>query len=308
MASSKNPTDGPTKKARLEKLEAIIQDRLGLDGDWFPVTSLPAFVTRLGNLQLTKFEDAFGRMVKSGCRWEALLACLTCYHTYNARQRVVRPAQYKNHLEGDVYDLSHLPEKVWEPVGRPPDRDKRNLIDANLMAAARLVKEYEGLLTALGRLNPPPTIAASHPGAEREMLDFHLASQVNADEAVPYLQKLLKWCRALLSDDSIGNFSTVESVGQLVPCVYVEAVTPKAKPARRQRLPLKPVADLLNAMSPDSRHTQGQLREALNRFERGYPRVHRALRDKIDYLHHTSSETPDGWRQLFAAEARRRSR
>lgn len=132
--------------------------------------------------------------------------------------------------------------------------------------------------------------------------------RITADEAVLYVQKLLRWCRKLLSDDSLGNFSTVESVGQLVPCVYVEVVAPHAKQASRRRLPLEPVADLLDAMASDSRHTQGQLRMALNRFTSEYPRVHGELRDKIDALHRESNEPADGWRQLFVAESRRRSR
>lgn len=132
--------------------------------------------------------------------------------------------------------------------------------------------------------------------------------RITADEAVLYVQKLLRWCRKLVSDDSFGNFKSVESVGQLIPCVYLEVVAPHAKQASRRRLPLKLVADLLNAMSCDSHHTQGQLREALNRFQRQYPRVHRALRDKIDALHRESNEPADGWKQLFVAEARRRSR
>jgi hypothetical protein len=185
-----------------------------------------------------------------------------------------------------------------------PIRDKRDSIAANLSAAARPIAEYEDLLSALGRLNPPPAITASEPTADGEIV---LALHVTADEAVLYLQKLLKWCRRLLADDSVGNFSAVESVGQLVPCVYAEMLAPQ-KPEGRRRLPLKPVADLLNAVSRDAVHTPDQLREALNRFRRGYPRVHKALRSKIDDLHRTSNEAVDGWRQLFAAEARRRSR
>ncbi len=299
MAHSKNP-EAQTRKSRREKLEAIIRDRLGLGEEWIGITGRPSFFGKIEKSRLGAFENAFGQMVRSGCKWEVLLACLTSYHTYNARERVVRPAQYDSDGE-----LSHLAEKVWEPVGRPPDRDKRNSIDANLRAAARPVAEYEDILSALGRLNPPPTIAASDPNTDGDTM---LALHVSADEAVLYLQKLLKWCRTLLEDDSIGNFSTVVSVGQLGPCVYVEGGAPQAKPERRRRLPLKPVADLLIAMSPDAVHTQDQLREALSRFQRTYPRVHWALRAKIDDLHRASNEPADGWRPLFAAEARRRAR
>jgi hypothetical protein len=61
-------------------------------------------------------------------------------------------------------------------------------------------------------------------------------------------------------------------------------------------------------MSCDSSHTQDQLREALNRFRRAHPRVHSELRAKIADLNRASNEPADGWRRLFAAEDRFRSR
>jgi hypothetical protein len=240
-------------------------------------------------------------MIKLGCKWEILLTCFTCYHTYNARRRVLRPARYNS--EGE---LSHLPEIEWEPAAaaRPPDRDERNGIATNLNAAAGEIESHEDVLSTLGCLDPPPQTVWPDPATDGDIRDVGLT----ADEAVIYVQRLLKWCRRLLADSSIGNFKTVESVGQIVPCVYVELVAPKAKQASRQRLPLEPVAKLLKAMSCDSSHTQDQLREALNRFRRAHPRVHSELRAKIGDLHRASNEPADGWRRLFAAEDRFRSR
>jgi hypothetical protein len=301
MASSKSPANDLTKKSRRKRLEAIIRDRLGLGEEWFAITSRPAFFDKMDKLRLNAFENAFGQAVRLRCKWEVMLACLLSYYTYNARQLVVRPARYDSDGE-----LSHRPERVWEPrtAARPPDRDRRNTITSNLNAAAGDIENHEDLLSTLGRLDPPPQTEWTDPATDADVRDVC----ITADEAVRYVQKLLKWCRRLLADDSIGNFSTVESVGQLVPCVYVEVVAPKAKPESRQRLPLKPVADLLDAMSPDSHHKQGQLRIALNRFSNDYPRVHRELQAKIQELHRASNEPEDGWRQLFVAEARRRSR
>jgi len=300
MERAKNPADDLERKARHEKLEAIIRHRLGLGEEWFGFTRRPNFFDKMDTLQLSKFEKAFGQTLKLGCKWEVMQACLTSYYTYNGRQRVVRTARYDSDGE-----LSHLPEKVWEPAAaaRPPDRDRRNTITTNLNAAIGEIENHEDLLSALGHLDSPPPTVWSNPTTDADMQDV----RITADEAVLYVQKLLRWCRRLLSDDSLGNFKTVESVGQIIPCVYVELVAPRAKEASR-RLPLQPVADLLNAMPPDSHHAQGQLRVALNRFTSAFPRVHRALRAKIEDLHRTSNEPAGGWRQLFAAEARRRSR
>lgn len=301
MASTENPADDLTRKTRHDKLEAIIRHRLGLSEDWFAITNRPSFFSKMTKSRLATFEDAFGELIKLGCKWEILLTCLTCYHTYNARRPVLRPARYDSDGE-----LSNLPEKEWEPAAaaRPPDRDTRNRIATNLNAAAGEIETHEDLLSTLGCLDPPPQTVWPDPALEGEMRDV----RITADEAVIYVQRLLKWCRRLLAEGSIGNFKTVESVGQLVPCVYVEWVAPKARPSSRQCLPLEPVAELLKAMSSDSCYKQDQLREALNRFRRAHPKAHRELRAKIADLHRTSNEPADGWRRLFAAEDRFRSR
>jgi hypothetical protein len=240
-----------------------------------------------------------GQMVRLGCKWEIVLTCVTCYHTYNATQRVVRPARYAPDGE-----LSDLPQKVWEPekAARPPNLGTRSKITSNLTAAVGEIARHEDLLSALARFDPPPQTEWTDPLTEGDIRHV----RITADEAVLYVQKLLLWCGRLLSDDSIGNFKTVESVNQLIPCVYVEVVAPKPNTGRMQRLALQPVADLLNATSGEQRHNQGQLRIALNRFERDYPRVYRALRAKIEDLHRTASEPAEGWRRLFETEDRRR--
>jgi len=295
MAIPEN-TSATSKKSRHDKLAAIIRDRLELDAEWSAATERPKFFDEIEKSRLSEFEDAFGQMVRAGCKWEVLLTCLARYRTYNTRERIEQPARYDS--DEELPQLSKPPVKGHSPIGRPPDRDRRKSIVSNLDAAIGIIKNHESLLCELGQFEPPPGI-----------VDYRLtAHQLTADEVVLNLTKLLTWCRKLLSEDSLGNFRTVESVGRLVPCVYIDVVTPKRNSIRDRRLPLRPIAKLLSAMSNDDRFTQGQLREALARFKRQYPSVYRQLRAKIEVLHCTSNEPPDGWRQLFAAEARRRSR
>ena len=299
---------GLTPKARRDRLEAIIRERLRLDEDWFGITSRPSFFDKMDKSRLSAFENALGQVVRLGCKWEVMLACLACYDTYNAKQRVVRPAQYENQSEKEeeaVYELSRLPVKVWDlAAARPPNSDRRKSIDASLSAAAGEIESHENLLSTLGQFDPPPPIAWSDPSTYADMRNV----RITANDALLNVQRLLGWCRRLLSDDSIGNFKTVESVAQLIPCVYVEVAAAAAKSGKMRRLLLTPVGVLLDAMSGRSEHRQDQLRVALTRFERDYPKIHRELRDKIRELHLASNEPVDGWRQLFAAEDRRRSR
>jgi hypothetical protein len=289
-------TSGAPKKTRRDRLEAIIRDRLELDEEWSAVNERPTFFGEIEKSRLGKFEDAFGQAVRAGCKWEVLLTCLDRYDIYNKQERVIQEALYDSDEE-----MLRPAEKVLESIGQPPKREKRISIAADLKAVAKIVETYESLLLELGQLKRPPGFL----NLELKM------TRPTADEVVPYLPKLLKWCGEVLSDDSLGNFRTVESVGRLIPCVYVDVVTPKARSEERRRLPLKPVADLLNIMegnSPFRAYKQDQLREAYRRFQRQYPRVYRQLRAKMKDLHDTSKESPDGWQQLFAAEARRRSR
>ncbi len=301
MASPKNPPNDLAKKVRRDRFAATIQHRLGIDEEWFAVTNRPSFFDSMDRARLGAFEKALGRVVKLGCRWEVVLTCLAAYYTYNAREIVTRHATYDS--EGE---LTRLPEKVWKPesADRPPDSEARRRILRNLNAAAGDINTYENLLIMMGRFDPPPPIVWPDRTNDANKDDIRIA----AADAVLYAQGLLKWCQKLLSDDSLGNFRTVETIGQLIPCVYVEVVVPKPQPGRRKRLPLEQVAELLNAISGERRHNQRQLRTALNRFERNYPEVHRQLRAKIEDLHRTASESADGWRRIFEMEDRRRSR
>lgn len=107
MGSPKNPADDLTQKVRRDRLEAIIRDRLGLGEEWSGFTRRPDFLDKMDTSQLSKFENAFGQVLKLSCKWEVVLTCLTCCHTYNARQLLVRAARYDSDGE-----LTHLPEKV----------------------------------------------------------------------------------------------------------------------------------------------------------------------------------------------------
>jgi hypothetical protein len=276
-----------SKKSRHDKLAAIIRNRLELDEEWFPIMGRPRFFEGMETLRLKEFENEFGQLVRMGCRWEVLLTCLTRCYTYNTSERIRENAQY-----GSDGEVSHSSVKERNPIDRPPGRDKRNSIESNLRAAVGIIERHEDLLAELGQFSAPPGI---------------MGCQLSSDEALVYLPKLLRWCQKVLSDDSLGNFRTVESVGQLVPCVYVDVVSPK-KDSSNRRLPLSPVAKMLRAIFGERRYKQDQLREALSRFQRQYASVYQQLRAKIEDLHHASNESPDGWRQIFASEARRRSR
>lgn len=283
-------TSGPPKKFRHDKLAAIIRDRLELHEDWFPVTDRPSFFDKIKRKDWHEFETAFKRVVDLGCRWDVLLTCLARYDTYNTDEIVLRQAEHD--CDGE---LSRAAKTVRQPMSRPPGRDERESIRSSLDGASGKIKRYENLFFELGQFDAPPTILGPH---------------LSADEALVYLPKLLKWCGRLLSEDSLGNFRTVESAGRLVPCVYVDLLRRETKPAssRAGSKFLQAVADLIHEIRESDDSDHAELREALTRFERRYPSVYRQLRAKIEGLHRTSNESPDGWRQLFAAEARRRSR
>lgn len=147
--------------------------------------------------------------------------------------------------------------------------------------------------------------------AEPEQKCALCSNPIPVEELDSYLPKLLKWCERLLSDDSFGNFRTVESVRRLVPCVYVELITSgvDSTPDRKRRQPFVRVTDLLHEMGENANSDQADfLREAMRRFQRDYEGVYRQLKTKISALHRSATTSPDGWQRLFADERERRSR
>jgi len=284
-------TPAQTVKSRRDKLAAIIRNRLELDEEWFPVTDRPSFFDRIEQKKWPIFENAFKRVVELGCRGDVLLTCVARMDSYNTEEVIVRQAVYDSNAE-----LSAKPKIERREMERPPGNAERNSFRGKLDAAYGQIKRYETLLFELGQFEAPPSTLGPH---------------LSADEALIYLPRLLKWCGRLLSNDSLGNFRTVESAGRFVPCVYVELVTCALNsiPDRERRLPLERVVDLLHEINGSADSDQADfLREAMKRFRRDYGSVYKELKDKIRVLHRSATEAPDGWRPLFSDERIRRSR
>jgi hypothetical protein len=288
----KSVTGGPqgSEKSRRFKLAAIMRDRLELDDEWFTVTDRPRFFDKINQKNWYGFETAFKRVVDLGCRWDVLLTCLARFETYNTEEIVLERA--KQDAEGEVVAK---PKARRQPMRRPPGKDERESIRRSLDAASGRIKRYQDLLFELGRLEAPPSI---------------LGPRLSSDEAIVYLPRLLRWCRNLLTNESLGNIRTVESAGRLVICVYVDFVTHEKNSLSRAARPLslQPVADLLHEIEESAGCDQAELREALRRLQRQYTDVHKLLTEKIRMLHHSPILAPHGWRRLFAEERERRSR
>ena len=287
-------------KSNRDKLAAIIRNRLELDEDWFPVTERPSFFDRIKQKDWHEFETAFKRVLALGCRGDVLLTCLARFDTYNTEEIVL--SQAPQHDNGDW----PRPKTKRQPIGKPPGKDERDSIQRKLNEAFGRIKRYENFLSELGEFEPPPSIfAAERVSADGTIVPLPILS---ADEAIAYLPKLLKWCEKLLSDESFGNFRTVESVGRLVPFVYAELVASKPNSKRKRGLGLQGVADLLYEINQSVGGGAAQFLEAMRRFQRDYAGIYKQLRQKISALHHSAAEAPDGWQQLFANERERRSR
>jgi hypothetical protein len=286
----KSVTGRPQKseKSSRHKLAAIMRDRLQLDEEWFPKRDRPAFFDKIEGWKWNEFKAAFEKLVKLGCRWDVMLTCLARFDTYNTMDVTPGLGKYDSDDE-----KSSRPKTHRQTIGRPPGKDERESIKRNIGAAIAVIRNHRDLLFALGALDPPDDFFGIH---------------LSADDAVMYLPRLLTWSRNLLSSESLGNFRTVQNAGHLVPCAYVDLVTPRRRTERGhdRHLPLEPVAAMLIEMSKGTDFSQAQLREALNRFKRQYSGVYKDLTNKIRVLHRSSTSAADGWQQLFTVERKLR--
>ncbi len=271
----------PPKSSRY-RLSVIIRERLELEEEWFPLTSRPEGFDKVKSW--TGFRRMFKQALELGCRWDVMLTCLSRFASYNREQVIVSPGEY----DADTGELIRAPKRKRQPIISPPDDAQRKSIKANLDAASKIVEKYERLLLELGTVTPP--LVEEFGGLSTEL-------------ALVYLPRLLKWSCRLLSEDGVGNFATVQSAGQLAPCVYMELVITQN---RKLGGGLAIVAHLLNQLSNTADYNQEQLRETLNRFKKQYGDVYHELRVKIWALHQTSANPPDGWKEILEAEAESR--
>ena len=207
-----------------------------------------------------------------------MLTCLARALTYNLE---------KGQQESTVLSSSAKKKPRRASKIMPPTATQRERVRANLKAAAAELKRYDTLLYELEPYFP--------------FEDNGLCPKLTPPEANILLPRLLGWAERLLTERSIGNARTIESVGQLAPCAYVDVVASRQKSHGTQRvLPLlKSVAELLNECQIEKLHSAEQLSETLRRFKREYPDIHRRLRAKLSSLHDEPGPKVDDWREAY---------
>jgi hypothetical protein len=300
-------------------LGAIIAERLELEEEWCPHDGFSYFSGKIKNLR--NFEGAFRRVLQVGCRWDVMLTCLARVLSYNL-ERV--PQQLRT-LSTDAQREPHplviqdskgnwYPEDTEDPLAlrpsyrpkiMPPAAEERQKLRADLQAASKGLERYDTLLFELSAYLP--------------FQNSGLGPDITSVEACVLLPRLLRWSERLLTEQSLGNARTIERAGELVPCVYVELLAAQQKTRSAQEiLPwLGAVAAILNELEgdkvPTSRATRkkpskprllsdNQLAEALRRFKRDYPDVHRQLRRKLTSLHDQPRPKANDWHQTYVRD------
>jgi hypothetical protein len=308
-----------------EVLGAIIAERLELEEEWRPQQDFTYFSGKIKNK--LNFEQAFKSLLEIGCRWDVMLTCLARALTYN-QEKVPQPPRMTStsSLPIPVQDSkgNWLPEDTEDPLKlkpsyrpkiMPPAAKERERVSANLKAASSVLNRYDTLLFELSAYLP--------------FQDTGLGPDITSVEAYVLLPRLLRWAEKLLTEQTIGNARTIERVGELVPCVYVELMASRRKgratQTTRGTLPwLKHVAQILqeleggqmlpsppgkkkiakpakfsNIQLAEAKFTNAQLAEAMRRFERDYPGVHRQLSRKLRSLHNQPRPKANDWHQAY---------
>jgi len=282
--------------ANREAFGAIIAERLELEEDWYPLDGFSYFS---GKIRTPKyFEAAFRLMLDFGCRWDVLLTCLARTLTYNLEKVQQQPKTLSAKREPPP--LPRYATKIM-----PLAAEERKRLRAHLQAASNALNRYDTLLFELSAYMP--------------FRGTGLGSGITSVEACVLLPGLLRWSERLLTEQSLGNARTIERVGELVPCVYIELLASKQKTrSAREILPwLGAVAKILNELmgetAPPSGSTKkkpskplilsdGQLAEALRRFKRDYPGVHSQLRRKLTTLHDEPRPALGDWHQAYVRD------
>lgn len=304
--------------ASREALQVIIAERLELEEEWYPHDGFSYFSGKIRNRR--NFEEALKLLLETGCRWDVLLTCFARVLSYNLEDVRPRPKISKNEavaepnppVERDSNGFSYFADLEaplelkprYVPKIMPAAAEERKRLRAHLQAASNVLKRYDTLLFELAMYLP--------------FNDSGLGPELTPVEAHLLLPRLLSWSEKLLTEQSIGNARTIQTVGELVPCVYVELLASRQKGRSiRGILPwLQPVAEILNELEGEkvltSRSTKksakprvfsnDQLAEALRRFKRDYPNVYHQLRHKLSSLHDEPRPQNDDWHQTYVRD------
>lgn len=281
-------------------LSAIIAMRLELDEVWCTWESFSFLAGEIRNKK--NFESAFRSLVQSGCRWDALLACIMGFVTYNRDEvHSSAGAEDDNELGGKDRPIAEVAgassvfrNSALRPKSKPmhalridpPNSSERARICANFDATAAALKKYNTLLYELAMHTPFETNSLVE---EMSPVDAHLL-----------LPRLLVWAKKLLTNHNVGNARMIESVGQLIPCIYVEWIASKQRTPGTRVLPsLKSVAELLNECRTEPVCSGDQLSESLRRFKREFPELHRRLRVKLASLDEEPQPEVDNWQRIY---------
>lgn len=315
---SSNQQGGVNRSA----LGAIIAERLELEEEWCPQDGFSYLAGKIKNFK--NFEAAFRCVLEVGCRWDVMLTCLGRVLSYNLEEVPQQPrtqstrAQGKSHLldvddSKDNWSPEDMEDLVafrpsYRPKILPPAAEERERLRAHLQAASNALKRYDTLLFELSEYFP--------------FENTGLGVDITSVEACVLLPRLLRWSERILTEQFVGNARTVERVGELVPCVYIELLAARQKTGRsREILPgLAAVAEILNELKGDrvlsSRVTRkkpsetrllsdSQLAEALRRFKRGYPDVYSRLRHKLSSLHQQPRPEAGDWHKAYLRDIAR---
>ena len=115
------------------------------------------------------------------------------------------------------------------------------------------------------------------------------------------LPRRLRAIERLLTEESIGNARTIHTAGKLVPAVYASMLASLSDSPRTPLLVLlKSVAAILNeCQSGEPAFSDAQLSEALRRFKRQFPGLHKHICAKLRALHEGPRPQTDNWRVAY---------
>jgi hypothetical protein len=275
------------------KLATIIRMRLELEEEW---RTSEDFVLISGRIQgRESFESAFRKLVERGCRWDVLLACVNGFLRYNLDQISQPPKTTSDQTRGPAVCLGLSPEELFLRFGdddlqelakprlvlkpKPPTAYERARMRTNLDAVINDLRQYDTLLFELG----PPTVEWI--GAMNE------------------LPRWLKRVASLLTETSMGNARAIQSAGLIVPCIYTDVIASRQKASLQPPRPLvllKHLADLLNECNRgEPVYSGAQLSEALRRFKREFPDIHKNICSKVCTLHDGPPATSEKWGVVY---------
>jgi len=265
--------------------------RLELEEEWHTCESFVSLSGRIRNKR--NFEGAFRELVEGGCRWDVLLTLLVAADTYNL-DRVPQPAMPRDNQAGAGPDQSGLSPlerfRRYGDEGTAPEPKPKFIPKPNLPTASereRIQRDLDVVINDLVRYEP---------------LLWELAEPSNYwTDALNELVRSLRAVRRLFTTANIGNARTIQSVGHLVPAIYADIIASQpASPRTPALVLLKSVAALLNECKTGApAFADAQLAEALRRFKRQFPAIHRHVCAKLRSLHAGPRPEMDDWREAY---------